>query len=107
MKDEVKQFRTFLAEPIVDAMDDERITRIIVRGRREFELVRHGKWKIKAVNTFELAYGTTGYEPVYQCSVCGGVEESYLRLDEPIMPEDADFPKYCPHCGAKMDEVEE
>ena len=66
--------------------------------------VRHGKWKIKAINTFELSYGTTGYEPVYQCSECGGVEESYLRLDEPIMPEDADFPRYCPHCGAKMEE---
>ena len=61
-----------------------------------------GKWLIKAVNTFELAYGSTGYEPVYECSICGGVEESYLRLDEPIMPDDADFPNYCPHCGSYM-----
>lgn len=67
------------------------------------EPVRRGKWKIKTINTFDLAYGTTGYEPVYQCSVCGGVMESYLRLDEPIMPEDANFPRYCPNCGAKMD----
>lgn len=72
----------------------------------EAEPVRHGHWKIMAINTFELSYGGTGYEPVYQCSECGGVEESYLRLDEPIMPEDADFPRYCPNCGAKMDEEE-
>lgn len=64
---------------------------------------KKGKWIIKAINTFELAYGSTGYEPVYECSECGGIEESYLRLDEPIMPEDADFPKYCPNCGAKME----
>ena len=69
----------------------------------EAEPVRHGFWKIKTINTFELAYGSTGYEPVYECSVCGKVEESYLRLDEPIMPEDADFPNYCPNCGALMD----
>lgn len=29
--------------------------------------------------------------------------ESYVRLNEPIMWEDADFPKYCPNCGAKID----
>ncbi len=67
---------------------------------------KHGKWKIKTINTFSLAYGSTGYEPVYECSVCGAVEESYLRLDEPIMPEDADFPNYCPHCGASMERNE-
>lgn len=72
----------------------------------EAEPVRRGKWSIKAINTFEMAYGTTAYEPVYECSVCGGVEESYLRLDEPIMPEDADFPRYCPNCGAQMEEQE-
>ena len=70
--------------------------------------VKRGRWKIKAINTFYMAYGATGYEPVYECSLCGAVEESYLRLDEPIMPEDADFPRYCPNCGAlMMDEVEE
>lgn len=63
-----------------------------------------GRWIVKTVNTFEMAYGSTGYEPVYECSLCGGVEESYLRFDEPIMPEDANFPNYCPHCGAKMKE---
>lgn len=78
----------------------------IFRMKQWFEHLRHGKWRIKTINTFDLAYGTTGYEPVYQCSVCGGIEESYLRLDEPIMPEDADFPRYCPHCGARMDKEE-
>ena len=75
----------------------------IFRMEQWFEHLRHGKWKIKTINTFDMAYGTTGYEPVYQCSVCGGIEESYLRLDEPIMPEDADFPRYCPNCGASME----
>jgi hypothetical protein len=65
--------------------------------------VKHGKWTIDRIDTYDLAYGTTGYEPVYRCSVCGLLTESYLRLDEPIMPEDADFPNYCPNCGAKMD----
>ena len=69
--------------------------------------VKHGKWIIKAINTFDLSYGGTGYEPVYECSMCGGVEESYLRLDEPIMPDDADFPNYCPNCGARMDLAED
>lgn len=68
---------------------------------------KKGRWKIKTINTFDLAYGSTGYEPVYECSVCGSVEESYLRLDEPIMPEDADFPNYCPNCGAEMEEMDD
>lgn len=63
---------------------------------------RVGKWIIKGVNTFDMAYGSTGYEPVYECSNCGGIEESYLRFDEPMMPEDVDFPRYCPNCGARM-----
>lgn len=67
---------------------------------------KKGKWKIKTINTFDLAYGSTGYEPVYECSICGAVEESYLRLDEPIMPEDADFPNFCPNCGAEMEKGE-
>ena len=27
---------------------------------------KRGKWKLKSINTFELAYGSTGYEPVYE-----------------------------------------
>ena len=65
--------------------------------------VRHGKWEIETIREYELSYGTTAYEPIYKCSVCGISTESYLRLDEPIMPEDADFPRFCPHCGARMD----
>ena len=68
---------------------------------------RTGHWIIKGVNTFAMAYGSTGYEPVYECSNCGGIEESYLRFDEPIMPEDADFPRYCPNCGCRMKGEEE
>lgn len=68
---------------------------------------RRGHWTIKTINTFSLNYGSTGYEPVYECSVCGMFEESYFRLDEPIMPEDASFPNFCPNCGADMREADD
>lgn len=65
---------------------------------------KKGKWIIDSINEYELSYGTMAYEPVYKCSNCGRVTESYIRLDEPIMPEDADFPNFCPWCGARMEE---
>ena len=68
--------------------------------------VRRGHWIIKCVREYELSYGETAYVPEYECSCCGFTTESYVRLDEPIMPEDADFPKYCEYCGAKMGEEE-
>lgn len=71
------------------------------------EPVRHGHWEISRINRYGLDYGGTAYEPCYTCSNCGIITESYVRLDEPIMPEDADFPKYCQYCGAKMDEEAE
>lgn len=46
------------------------------------------------------------YEPIYRCSCCGLPTESYVRFDKPTMPKDADFPRFCQNCGAKM-EVEE
>lgn len=71
------------------------------------EPVKHGHWTIEDIVTYERSYGGTLYEPVYKCSCCGRVTESYVRGDEPIMPEDADFPEFCGNCGAKMDEVKE
>lgn len=65
--------------------------------------VRHGHWIINGVRKYRLSDGETAYVPEYECSWCGFTTESYVRLDEPIMPEDADFPKYCEYCGAKMD----
>ena len=67
--------------------------------------VKHGHWIIEDIITYERSYGGTLYEPVYKCSCCGRVTESYVRGDEPIMPEDADFPEFCGNCGAKMDEM--
>ena len=64
--------------------------------------MKHGKWSIECINIYERSYGGMLYEPVYRCSVCGRITESYVRFDEPIMPEDADFPNYCPNCGKKM-----
>lgn len=71
------------------------------------DAVKHGHWIIEDIYTYERSYGGTLYEPVYKCSCCGRVTESYVRGDEPIMPEDADFPEFCGNCGAKMDEVED
>lgn len=67
--------------------------------------IKHGHWTIEDIITYERSYGGTLYEPVYKCSCCGRVTESYVRGDEPIMPEDADFPEFCGNCGAKMDEM--
>lgn len=69
-----------------------------------YDEVRHGKWTIEDVHQYKLAHGTTAYEPIYRCSCCGLITESYLRFDEPIMPDDADFPKWCGNCGARMEE---
>ena len=71
------------------------------------EPVKHGHWTIEDIVTYERSYGGTLYEPVYKCSCCGRVTESYVRGDEPIMPEDADFPEFCGNCGAKMEEGED
>ena len=65
--------------------------------------VRHGEWIIDGAFTYNLENDGKAYEPVYRCSCCHRQTESYLRLDEPKMPEDADFPEFCPHCGARMD----
>ena len=69
---------------------------------KQYDEVRYGKWTIKDVHQYKLAHGTTAYEPIYRCSCCGLITESYLRFDKPIMPDDADFPKWCGNCGARM-----
>ena len=95
----------------IDKMDIDRRYKIALLGmvtaigctaKQTIEERKKGKWVVKEINTFDLVYGSTVYEPVYECSECGRVTESYLRFDEPIMPEDADFPRYCPNCGADM-----
>ena len=68
------------------------------------QLPKRGEWIIEGAYTYNLReLNGEAYEPVYRCSCCNRQTESYLRLDEPKMPEDADFPEYCPHCGAKME----
>lgn len=62
-----------------------------------------GHWIITEVRQYDLAYGVRIYVPEYVCSCCGHWYESYIRGDEPKMPEDADFPKYCEQCGARME----
>lgn len=109
--DELK--RTIEHRCVLSALDTPQP---LAYGRTDiFELIdgvptvepKHGRWSIEDIITYERSYGGTLYEPIYKCSCCGRVTESYVRGDEPIMPEDADFPDYCPNCGARMDEVEE
>lgn len=59
------------------------------------------EWKDERVEYFDLAYGGRIYVPVFRCGLCGLPTESYVRYDEPKMPEDADRPRYCPRCGAR------
>ena len=67
-------------------LDKEEITAIINNAPTIEE--RHGHWNKEEDTLFRLC--------VYKCSLCGGevLSEAY-------------FFKYCPYCGAKMDEVEE
>ena len=75
--------------------------------RERYDEPKRGEWIVNGMYTYNLReLNGKAYEPVYRCSCCNRQMESYLRLDEPKMPEDADFPEYCPHCGAKM-EVQE
>lgn len=73
------------------------------RLNNENLLPKRGEWVIDGTFTYNIENGCKAYEPVYRCSCCNRQMESYLRLDEPNMPEDADFPEFCPHCGAKME----
>lgn len=63
---------------------------------------KRGKWEVISVANLELAYGGRIYVPEFKCNQCGSYYESDIRWVEPIMPEDADFPKFCPNCGADM-----
>ena len=63
---------------------------------------KKGHWIIGDVDEYDLSYGDRIYVPNYKCSCCVRTIESYVRWDEPSMPDDADFPKFCPHCGADM-----
>lgn len=54
----------------------------------EAEPIKHGQW-------IESWGGIW-----HSCSVCGGIPPFNMRGDDIPTP-------YCPHCGAKMDEVEE
>lgn len=67
---------------------------------------KKGRWTIETTGEIPRYRDSSIYEPIYRCSCCGKPTESYVRFEEPIMPEDADFPRFCPNCGAKM-EVEE
>ena len=49
---------------------------------------RHGRWK-----PFDLTWGRS----IYACTVCGDAMEVPTEMGKPMY-------KWCPNCGAKMDE---
>lgn len=57
----------------------------------EAEAIKHGKWEDKG-------------DFWVNCSVCG---EPVLKNEHDILLRSTELYNYCPHCGAKMDEVEE
>lgn len=58
--------------------------------------VRHGKWRdMVAVNK-----ATKEERNARQCSICGAAYFVYKEVEEEV-------PKYCPHCGARMDREEQ
>lgn len=59
------------------------------------------EWIDMPVEYYDLSFGGRIYVPNFKCGACGLTTESYVRLDEPIMPEDADRPRYCQYCGAR------
>ena len=76
-------FYPLYCEPL-DFSDKEKVTNFITKlPAADVVEVRHGRWIIDEWNT-------------PNCSVCGcsGIDDYYAT-------------PYCPHCGAKMDEVEE
>lgn len=56
----------------------------------EAEPVRHGKWWIHYIDD----------KPYAECSECGGLVSAYRVTNGYVVI-------YCPHCGARMDGVEE
>lgn len=68
--------------------------------------VVRGHWTWEETIKLGTVYGFIIYLPLFRCSNCNHLYESYYRSDEPF-EEDADFPNYCENCGAKMDEVQD
>ena len=68
-------------------MDEEDVDQI---KRIEAEPVKHAHW----------VACEDEYEDEYKCSACGGIQFFAMT------PQDEGW-EYCPHCGAKMNEVEE
>ena len=63
------------------------------KGFEDGKAVRHGKWIVRMG-----AY----HEEVIDCSVCGDSAWSLVPYENLVRSF-----KYCPNCGAKMDEREE
>lgn len=81
-----------MADGAFKEMDD----RLIIENHMDVDSSKHGHWFI------------TEHEYL-NCSVCGHSVytgcESTLEANQRLA--DGDTPNYCPHCGAKMDEVSE
>jgi len=97
------------AEPYTDEeiqkmseLEQAEIEKAYELGKESMRKIGH--WILLETMKYDLAYGSRIYIPQAKCSCCRHIYESYVRWDEPIMPEDADFPRYCECCGAKMED---
>lgn len=86
------------AVPLEDYRSMEQTVHKLAQALAEAEPVKHGRWINERVHNLHNGEQRNARE----CSECGAIYFIYdmaNAIDE--------VPRYCPNCGARMDEVEE
>lgn len=90
-----------IKEEAIEILSDIRAEYNIFGTENEATRYHALSWAIQAMKTESIKHGqwipSDKGDCIYTCSECGFIRDAY------ILEEKA----YCPHCGAKMDEVEE